>query len=88
MRQIFYTHFIHILIGIVYATVNLQALSIFQYGYHFLSSIKDISIENNIMHQNIMKEEDNEELAQTLILEDLQKIAQEYQYNNETDDIL
>ena len=85
---IFYTPFIHILFGMVYATVNLQALSIFQYGYHFLSSKKDISIENNIMHQKIMKEEDNEELAQTLILEDLQKIAQEYQYNNETDDIL
>ncbi len=83
----FSSHFTSILFGMVYATVNLQILSIFQYGFNFFCPKEDISIESNAMHQQIMKEEDDEELAQTIILEDLQKIAQEYQYNNETDDI-
>lgn len=76
-----------ILEGMTYATINLQILSIFQYGYDFLNPKKQITIEDNKMHQEIMNEE-IEEYDKTMILEDLQKLAEEYEYNNETDDIL
>lgn len=79
-----------ILIGMVYATINLQILSIFQYGYEFFHPKKEITIEDNPMHKEIMndKELDEELYDKTLILENLQKIAEEYNYNNEKDDIL
>lgn len=82
----FHSNMYPILQGMIYATINLQILSLFEYGYDFFNPKKEITIEDNEMHQKIM-EEDTEEYDKTLILEDLQKLAKEYEYNNETDDI-
>lgn len=71
--------------GMIYATINLQVLSIFKYGYEFFNKKETISIEDNIQHKKIMDEV--EEYDKTMILEDLQKLAQEYEYNNDIDDI-
>lgn len=71
--------------GMIYATINLQVLSIFKYGYEFFNKKEAISIEDNIQHKKIMDEV--EEYDKTMILEDLQKLAQEYEYNNDIDDI-
>lgn len=71
--------------GMIYATINLQVLSIFKYGYEFFNKKEAISIEDNIQHKKIMDEV--EEYDKTMILEDLQQLAQEYQYNNDIDDI-
>ena len=70
----------------VYATINLQVLSLFQYGYDFFNPKKEITIEDDEMHQKIMEEEP-EEYDKTLILEDLQKLAEEYEYDNEINNI-
>jgi len=79
-----------ILQGMIYASINLQFLSLFKYTYNFFNQTKEITIDDNEMHKKIMEEEiiyEIEEYNQTMILEDLQKLAQEYEYNNETDDI-
>ena len=81
----FYSNIYSILQGMVYATINLQVLSLFEYGYDFFNPKKELTIEDNEIHQKIMEEE-IEEYDKTLILEDLQKLAEEYEYNNETDD--
>lgn len=71
--------------GMIYATINLQVLSIFKYGYEFFNKKESVSIEDNIEHRKIMNE--TEDYEKTMILEDLQQLAQEYNYNNDTDDI-
>lgn len=80
----FYPNIYPILRGMAYATINLQILSIIKYGYGFFFPTEKITIEDNEMHKSIMEDE---ELDKTVILEDLQKLAEEYEYNNETDDI-
>ena len=69
----------------IYSTINLQILSIFKYGYEFFNKKDTITIEDNIQHKKIMDE--TEEYDKTMILEDLQQLAQEYNYNNDKDDI-
>ena len=72
----------------VYATINLQVLSLIKYGIDYFKPKEKITIENNETHRKIMKElEDTIEIDKTLILKDLQKLAEEFEYNNETDDI-
>lgn len=82
----FHSNIYFILHGMSYATINLQILSLFQYGYNFFNPKKELSIEDNEMHKKIMDEE-TEEYDKTMILKDLEKLAQKYEYNNETDDI-
>jgi len=85
----FYPSWYFILRGMVYATINLQALSLIKYGINYLNPKEKITIEDSEAHQKIMEEvlEDTEEFDKTLILKDLQKLAEEYEYNNENDDI-
>lgn len=85
----FYSNWYFLLRGMVYATINLQVLSLIKYGIDYFNPKEKITIEDSEAHQKIMKEnlEDTEEFDKTLILKDLQKLAEEYEYNNETDDI-
>lgn len=82
----FYHKWYFLLRGMSYATINLQVLSIIKYGIDHFNPKEKITIENNEMHKQIMEEE-IDDFDKTLILEDLQKLAEEYNYNNETDDI-
>ena len=82
----FYPNIYPILQGMIYATINLQVLSIFYYGYDFFNPKKEITIEDNEVHKRIMEEE-TDEYDKTLILEDLQKLAMEYEYDNEINNI-
>lgn len=81
-----YSNMYPILQGTIYATINLQVLSIFQYSYNFFKPKKEITIKDNTTHKQIMEEE-NDEYDKTLILEDLQKLAEEYEFDNKVNNI-
>lgn len=82
----FYPKWYFILRGMAYATINLQLLSLIKYGIDHFNPKEKITIEDNEMHKQIMEEE-IDDFDKTLILEDLQKLAEEYDYINEIDDI-
>lgn len=84
----FYSSWYFLLRGMVYATINLQILSLIKYAIDYFNPKEKITIENNGAHRKIMEElEETDEIDKTLILKDLQKLAEEFEYNNETDDI-
>lgn len=85
---IFYTPLTTIFYGFVYTTIHLQILSLIFYAIDFFYPKHKPSIEDNEMHQKIMNEkEEPVEFDQTMILENLEDLAKEYEYNNETDDV-
>ena len=84
----FYASWYFILRGMVYATINLQVLSLIKYGVDYFNPKEKITIEDNEAHKKIMEElDETAEFDKTLILKNLQELAEEYKYNNETDDI-
>lgn len=84
----FYPNLLSIMNGLLYATINLQVLSIISYGYNFLSNKEEATIKENKIDKETEKMEESKELTQTIILGDLQKLAQQYNYDNTKDDVL
>ncbi len=78
-------------LGLFYTSLNLQIICIISYLKNYLSVMHKPSITDNEMHNKIMNEEYEEvkddDLDKTVIIENLEKLASEYDYNNETDDI-
>lgn len=84
MITIFY-HPIHFIFnGLAYTTIHLQILCLIYYGIDFFYPKHKPSIEDNAMHQSIMQED---KLEETIVLENLEELAKQYHYDNETDDI-
>lgn len=73
-------------IGLCYATINLQILSILFYFKKYYQEIqkKDLTVEQNPTHQQIMQEK----LEETIVVDDLIALAKKYNtYENDKEDI-
>lgn len=83
---IFWNQIHFIFYGFAYTTIHLQILCLIYYGIDYFFPKQKPSIEDNAMHKKIM-EEQSKDIEQTIILENLEELAKEYNYNNEKDDI-
>lgn len=64
--------------GFIYATINLQILSLIRYFINFLNNKNSITVENNLTHQKIM----NEEIEKTIEINTLTDLMEEYTQKN------
>lgn len=64
--------------GFIYATINLQILSLIRYFINFLNNKNSITVENNLTHQKIM----NEEIEKTIEINTLTDLMEEYTPKN------
>lgn len=64
--------------ALAYVTINLQILSIINYSLDYFFPKKELTIEDNEAHQKIMMQ--NEELEQTIILNNLKQLTVDYDY--------
>lgn len=64
--------------GFIYATINLQILSLIKYFMNFLNNKNSITVENNLTHQKIM----NEEIEKTIEINTLTDLIEKYSQNN------
>lgn len=76
--------------GLCYTTINLQILSIISYfkKHYEVTHQKNLSVEQNPVHQKIMNTEENNDIEETIVIDDLIELAKKYNtYSNEKDDI-
>jgi len=71
--------------GFIYATINLQILCLIYYWLDFNEYNHRPTINDNPMHKKIM--EDDDLIDKTIVIDNLENLAKEYNYNNENDDI-
>ncbi len=66
--------------GLIYTCMNLQVLCIIEYSFNFYDNMHPITVEDNLMHQEIMQEAMEEK---TIEIEHLDELIMQYEEPNE-----
>lgn len=68
----FFPNLIFMIQGLIYVCINLQVLCILEYSFNFYDNMHPISVEDNLMHQQIMEEK-------TIEIEHLEEFLTQYE---------
>lgn len=74
----FFPNLVFLIQGLVYVCINLQVLCILEYSFNFYDNMHPISVEDNLMHQQIMEEK-------TMEIEHLDEFMTQYEPEGEND---